>query len=283
MVELRRLFATDRSCRPHPRRRHQLFFAIRPAAPGARRVLLAATLALCSGGPLRAQAGEVTGGAALSSQLIDRGIAITPATPVLQGTLAWNTTAGWSLSLSGGAELRSPGRLAEAIAQASRYWTLDPAWQMRASLLYYRYSGSAASSAYDRWEASLGWTYRDVLTLGLSALRPIGAIDSDVRGALDIGFRWPLAHHLYVSAGFGIAQRPATGYVSSAHVYKADTAGGYHRAGDHSPYRYGQAGLLWSNGPWRVEIARIATDLDPGGRRGVLAASPWVATISRSF
>ena len=48
---------------------------------------------------------------------------------------------------------------------------------MQASLLYYRHSGDARSTAYDRGEAGINWLYRDTLTFGVSAIRLIGAGD----------------------------------------------------------------------------------------------------------
>jgi uncharacterized protein (TIGR02001 family) len=242
---------------------------------------LAAIGAACCMAPAHAQSTHVNGGVALTSQLVDRGVAITPATPVLQGTVSWNTAAGWSLGVSGSAEVRSPGRIVEAMAQVSRSWSLSSDWQMQAGLLYYSYSGTARSNAYDRWEMDVNWIYRDVLTLGLSALRAVGTRDSRVTAAADAGFRWPLTRHVSFSAGAGVAQ--SLGARRRTYTY-GDSGTYHHHAYRHdSPYRYGQVGLLWSDGAWRVEIDRIATDLGARRQRVILAASPWVATISRTF
>ena len=117
--------------------------------------------------PSHAAAGNLGGGLALSSQLIDRGQAITPATPIVQGNLAW-TSGGWALGLSGSARIHAPGgHFVEAIAQAAHYWTLSDNWSMQAGLLYYKYPDS--QRFFDRTEAGLHWTFRDVLTIGRSA------------------------------------------------------------------------------------------------------------------
>ena len=227
---------------------------------------------------LHAQSVSFNGTAALSSELIDRGQAITGNTPIAQGAASWTFPAGWSLGLSGSTELRSPGRLVEALAQASHYWSLSSDWQMQASLLYYRYPGNSHSMAYDRAETGVDWTYRDVLTFGLSAIYVIGAPDSQPRGAADVSFHWPLAWHFSLSAGVGSTQSIIAPYT-------------YYRDGQANPYAYdhtgvhgyGHAGLLWGNGPWQIELDRIVADPATQRQWANMGASPWVATISRSF
>ena len=96
-------------------------------------------VAWCAALPLHAGTDPLGGAVALSSQLIDRGQAITPATPIVQGNLAW-TSGGWSLGLSGAARVHAPGsHFVEATAQAARYWTLSGDWAMQAGLLDYKY------------------------------------------------------------------------------------------------------------------------------------------------
>lgn len=245
--------------------------------------LVVLALAGCLPATLHAQSTSVDSTVALSSQLVDRGQAITRATPILQGAVSWTSSAGWSLGLSGSTAVRSPDRIVEALAHASRYWSLSGDWQMQASVLYYRYPGSAETRAYDRAEAGLNWTYRDVLTLGVSALYVIGARDHRPRGAVDASFRWPLARHFSFSVGAGVAQATAAPY--SPYGYdRADSYSHYWRYRDDSGLRgYGHVGLSWGDRDWRVELSRILAD--PATRRQwkELDASPWVATISRSF
>ncbi len=144
---------------------------------------------------------------------------------------------------------------------------------MQASLLYYHHAGIAHSMAYDHGEAGVNWIYRDVLTFGLSAVRIIGARDQQPRPAADIDFHWPLVEHVSFSAGAGIAHSPPFRYEYNGH-YHYDQGTLYH---------YGHAGLLWSKGPWRVELDRVLTDLESRHSRGDMAAAPWLATISLSF
>jgi uncharacterized protein (TIGR02001 family) len=239
-------------------------------------------LALGSGLPmaLHAQSTNFNGTVALSSQLVDRGQAITRNTPILQGAMSWTFPAGWAVGVSGSTEVHSPGRVVEALVQASRFWLLSGDWQMQTSALYYKYPGSTHSRAYDRAETGVNWTYRDVLTLGVSAIYVLGAKDHRPRGAADASFHWPLAGQFSLSAGTGVAQAITAPYGP----YRYGRTGSYRRARtSNGLHGYGHAGLSWGHGPWRVEFERILAD--PATRRqwDALGASPWVATISRSF
>ena len=242
-------------------------------------------IAACLSMPLHAESTTFNGTAALSSQLVDRGQAITGDTPIVQTAASWTFPAegaasqtlpsGWSLSLSGSTEVRSPSRLVEALVQASRYWSLSDDWQMQLSLLYYRYTGNTGSRTFDRAETGANWSYRDVLTFGLSAIYVIGAKSQQPRGAADINLHWPLARHFSVSAGAGITQSLRAPYRPYHHGYADPARAGY--------YGYGHVGLLWSNEPWRIELDRIVAAPEAQQQWANPDASPWVATISRSF
>jgi uncharacterized protein (TIGR02001 family) len=244
---------------------------------------------------LHAQSTTFNGTVALSSQLVDRGQVITGDTPIVQGAAAWTFPAegaasqtlpsGWSLGLSGSTKVRSPGHLVEALVQASRYWSLSGDWQLQVSLLYYRYPGIGGSKAVDRAETGVSWSYRDVLSFGLSAIHLIGAKNSRPGGAADVNLRWPLTQHFSVSAGVGITQALMTPYVVYRHVH----ADSYDYQASHYSYRvranhysYGHVGLLWSSGPWQMELDRIVAAPETQ-QWAHLNASHWVATISRSF
>jgi uncharacterized protein (TIGR02001 family) len=224
--------------------------------------------------PLHAQSSTVSGSVAVSSQLVDRGLAVTPATPILQAAAAWTSASGWSLGLSGGTELRAPDHhLAETLAQLSHYWSLSSQWQMSADLLYYDYPGNAQARLFDRTETGLNWIYRDILTFGLSASYLTNGNHHDPRGAADIDFHWPLAWHFSLSLGAGVAQHLVSPYDSYSYTTRPGTG----------VYGYGHAGLLWRYGAWRVELDRIATDPTlPRSEHG-LVAQPWVGTVSWSF
>jgi hypothetical protein len=159
----------------------------------------------------------------------------------------------------------------QAIAEATRYWPVSANWQMQANLLYYsRPNGEGPLHPPGRMEAGFGWTYRDVLVFSLSAFRATGGQNRQWHGAADLDLHWPLAGHFSLSAGIGVAQSPAAFY------------GGYDY-GLANHYRYGQAGLIWSRGPWNIEFDRVMTDTGASHLRGSPSVSPWVATISLTF
>jgi len=224
----------------------------------------------CPRGPLRAQATPLGGTVALTSQLVDRGLPITSTRPVLQGELRWDAPGGWSLGVAAASELRST-RLAEGLLHVARSWPLSTNWQMQASVLYYDAPRRERARGYRRVEADLAWIYRDILTLNLAALRPIGSPDAHANPVAEANLHWPLARHLSLLAGAGVA-RFQRGY-------------GYYRyyGGGAGYYRYGQVGLAWSGERWRVELDRIATDGAPAARRGSGGLSPWLASVSWSF
>lgn len=230
-------------------------------------IFFAAAMSPCAA--LHAQSSGINGAVGLSSQLVDRGIAITQRTPTLQGALSWTSPTNWSFGVLAGAEVRSPDQVVEASAQVSRYWLLSGDWQIQANLLYYSYPDSRRARAFDRTETSVNWMFRDILTFGLSAIRVVGA-SRQPRGAADLDFHWPLPWHFYLSAGAGVAQSLVATHAS-------------YNYGQSSVYRYGHAGLAWDDGHWRVELERITSDSHGSREWGNLNTSPWVATISRSF
>jgi hypothetical protein len=250
---------------PRPRCGHLLGHA----PPGlAGRTFIIAALSAFLLIPAYARAGELTGEVSLSSQLVDRGLGITPATPALQGAVAWTTPSDWSLGLSGGVELRSPGHLAASVARVAHAWTLSENWRIQADMVYYHYDGRLHANVY---EPGVYWLYRDILTFGLSGVYIVGADKNKLHPAADLNFHWPLAGGFSISGGVGITRYAAP--------YGPRPSDGYHTG----YYRYGQAGLLWNHGAWQVELDRVAIDPDSRRYLGRIAASSWLATISRSF
>lgn len=256
----------------------------------------ALALAVCLAPPLRAEAVSFNGAVALSSRLVDRGQAITGDTPILQAAASWNLAtgasasgapSGWSLGVVGSTEVRVPGRIMLTLVQASRYWSLSRDWQMQVGLLYYNYAGRIGAQARDRTEAGVNWTYRDVLTLGLSAIYVIGAPQHQPRGAADVDLHWPLAGHFSLSIGAGISQSLAS-YGPCRCGYASRGSEGYERPYRHAPaqtghYGYGHVGLSWSRGPWRLGVERIVAAAQARPQWVEPGATPWVATVTRSF
>lgn len=217
--------------------------------------------------PAQAQSSAWGGVAALGSQLVDRGVAITPPGPILQGAGTWSLPEGWSVGASASAQLRTPRRIVETLAQVARSWSLSSDWQVQSNLLYYHYPRHGQARTYDRTELGVGWIYRDVLTLGLSATHLNDYGGQRPRGAADVGLRWPVARQLSITASAGVAQElvPPRGsdYDRRNHYY------------------YGHLGLTWTEGPWRVDLAHIMSNRDK--LRFQPGVSPWVATVSWAF
>lgn len=216
---------------------------------------------------VHAQESPFSGTVAISSQLVDRGLAITRPGPVLQGALNWTSPSGWSAGVSASAQARTPRGFAGFVAQVAHSWSLAPDWQMQASLLDYRYPSHGRGRTYDRVELGVSWIYRDVLTFGLSASHLDRYGGQRPRGAADVGFRWPLAHGFSLAASAGVAQElvPPRG-------------NGYERR---NHYYYGHAGIAWDHGPWRVEAAHVTSDRDRPGYQPKV--SPWIATVAWAF
>ncbi|WP_230474702.1 TorF family putative porin [Dyella monticola] len=231
-------------------------------------------------GPSRAQSSNLSGTVALSSQLVDRGLAISPVTPIVQGAVSWASSSGWALGLSAATQTRSPGNDSEALAQVAHYWSLSDDWRMQAGLVYYTYPDNARAHAFERVETGVSWLYRDVLTFGLSAITLTQGHDHQPRGAADVDFHWPLPQHLALSAGLGVSQTLVGGAYGYPGAYEGQLYP-YHLARVRSYYGYGHFGLVWAYEAWRVELDRMVTD--PDIRRSGVAAAPWVATLSWSF
>lgn len=234
-------------------------------------------LLLCPATPFAVQAQQFGGEVALASQLVDQGVAITPSTPVLQGAVSWTSPNGWSGGLAAGVEVRSPGNPVIFLARVSRSWALSGDWLAQANLLHYDYRAGSGRGFPDRAEANLYFSYRDAFTIGASAIRTSGARQQRLLGAANVAVNYPLAPHVSVSAGFGVAQAAIGSHDPHAYRYR-----GYRQA-PIKTYGYGSLGLVWSDGPVRLQLARNFNSL--GSRRvyGAQAAEPWVATVSWSF
>jgi hypothetical protein len=187
---------------------------------------------------------------AITSQLFDRGIAIPPATPVLQNGLFWTSENDWSVGVSAATPLRSPAKVVEATAQVSRHWSISDDWHMQASALVYEYPSERSLRAYDRAEAAVGWTYRDLLTFQASTARMLHGTHDSLRSAVDVDLRLPIRSDFFFGTGIGYAQSLGR-YEPSSHSSAAW-------------YTYGHLGLGWSRDRWSVEVDRIEHDRRTG-------------------
>lgn len=245
----------------------------------AGRACAALLLALGLCGPLHAQS-RIGGELALASRLVDRGLPVSAATPVLQGSLSWMPGQSWSFGLAGAVELRSPGRPVLVLGRATRSWSLSGDWLAQASVLHYDHRATPGVAVPDRTDATLYFTYRDLLSVGVSAMHPHEGDGRRVLGAADAELSVPLSRALSLSAGAGIAEAMLSRYPAGRYA-----ANGDYYAGATRPRRYGfgNLGLGWHQGPWRLRLDRHFNSL--GDRRvyGGEAPPQWVVTASWAF
>ncbi|OBR74576.1 hypothetical protein LZZ50_10730 [Xanthomonas arboricola] len=218
-------------------------------------------------GPGNAIAGTVGGAVALTSQLIDRGISIAPNKATLQTAGYWLPAPGWSMSASVALQSPSLSRPVAVTAQAARAWMLGDRWQMQASALYYGYPTNQATRTFDRQEASLAWSYRDVLTFSVSTFNFPRADQSPWNVAIDVTANIPLRDDLSLTVGAGSSRFPAMAY-------------GAARSGR---YQYGQFGLRWSRDRWTLKLERIVTSDNTPRLQGGPGETPWLGTASVTF
>jgi hypothetical protein len=234
--------------------------------------VLWAAIAVCPAASRHATAAGFSDVVAITSQLFDRGIAIPPATPVLQNALFWTSETDWTIGVSAATPVRSPAQVVETTAQVSRHWSISDDWHMQASALVYEYPSERTLRSYDRAEAALGWTYRDLLTFQASTARMLHGTHDALRSAVDLDLRLPLRSDFFFAAGIGHAQALGA-YRPSSHAF----AGWY---------TYGHLGLGWGRDGWSFEVDRMANGQprNPSPRpRTALNASQWAVTVSRVF
>lgn len=213
-------------------------------------------------------AGDWSGTVAVSSQLVDLGVAVTRDTPVVQGGANWLSRDGWAVGVFTSYQTGAPRHWAEGIVQVAKAWQASDNWQLQGNLLHYRYPSSDKSArALDRTELGGTLMYRDVLALSVWTIelahRPGG-----LRSEADAGLRWPLTAHLSASAAVGIAQ-----YLAPYRWYPNNKRPDW--------FSYGHAGLRWDNGPWQIEVLRIASNFQRTRYEPPIA--PWVMTVARHF
>lgn len=230
----------------------------------------------CLSAPLHAQSLRTTGEVAIASQLVDQGLALTPGTPVLQGSLSWASSGGWSLGIAAAVEVRSPADPVLTVARVSRSWAPSGDWLVQAGVLHYDYRSNRGWAMPDRSVANLYLTYRDTVSFGVLASRVSGDKPNRVLGAADVGISWPLTARASLSAGAGVAQSLASRYY------------GRYRGRRYGPapvrvYGYGSLGLAWREGPWRLQLDRTTNSLGDRSVYGTRGSQGWVATCSRAF
>jgi len=222
---------------------------------------------LCAGASAAATqrpgASEWSGAVALSSQLVDRGVATTAPKPILQAAAHWTPDDDWTLSLSAAADAGSPASPLQSGLAATRTWTLSERWRWRAGLSHSRYLVAGVRSwRVERNELQLGWQYQDRAALTLSAVRLRG--HARTYAALDLTWNRALTPQWSLAAGLGAAE-------------VARYRDGVARSG---AYGYGHLGLVWRRGRCSAELYRLAADSGAPRPWNVARADPWALTLT---
>ncbi|WP_425523081.1 hypothetical protein [Xanthomonas oryzae] len=224
-------------------------------------------LTLASGSCGSTLANDFGGAVAVTSSLIDRGISIAPNKVTVQAAGYWLPSPGWSVSTSVALQSTDWSDPVAVTAQVGRAWMLGDRWQMQASLLYYGYPTDRSTRTFNRQEASLAWSYRDVVTFAISTFNFPRADQSPWNVAFDITGNVPLSDDVSLSLGAGSSRFPAMAY-GAPHSGR---------------YQYGQLGLKWSRHGWTLKAERILTSGNTPRMQGGPGETPWLGTISRTF
>ncbi|HSW04323.1 hypothetical protein [Aquabacterium sp.] len=206
---------------------------------------------------------EWLGELAAATELTDRGLTVGPRKPLVQGQLAAYLAGNWTVSVAASLQGGST-RDSRLLARLGRSWTLSNDWQAEAGLGYYAYPGDPVSRNFDRVEAGASAGFRDLVSLGVTALHYPAwpGRRAGLHWALDLGLRWPLGEAWSLTASLGRADLPQD---SRQH------------------YGYGGLGLAWQQGPWRAEVNRLAADAKARYWMGDGAQARWSAMIARNF
>lgn len=220
----------------------------------------AACLLACTALPALAQPIAWSGRVGLASAWLVRGLQLgDDGTPVgFAGADAY--WSGWSLGVAGGRLRERDGPWTSVwTVRAGREQALDERWRL---LLDLQYTGYARASTLYGWrgtQLALGLADGDrwSITWNADQLRdpPL------VARSLDLNARWPLPAGWALTGGFGRVL--------------------------HTPlerYNYGQAGLAWQAGDWRLQLDRTWTQAGVARSYGALGGGrPWVASVQWIF
>lgn len=206
-----------------------------------------------------AQALDWGGRAVALSDWMVRGLRLSDGrTPVIvAGIDAY--TAGWSLGASALRLRDAAGEPSTGLAlHLGREWLLGDRWLLLADLEHSRYERNPALPRWGGTQFGIGLACGDRWSLTWNADE---ALDPAlVARSLDFNLRWPVARSLALGLGLGRV---------------------LHAPGEH--YSYGQAGVEWHTGPWRVRLDRHwSQQVSPLGYTD-LAAPRWVGSAQWSF
>lgn len=225
--------------------------------------LLRAALSVASLPPLAsAQAGTLSGSAALTSDYVFRGITQTLGDPAAQFGLRWQSEPG-TYATVWGSTVEFPGDSgASSEVDYVLGWSgnLGDAWALDASVTYFDYPSARVDLSYAELITTLTYSGNYWLTFGYSP----DVFATDETGIyVQLGARFP----------FGDA-------------WRLEAAAGYYRLNDAygDDYAHAQLGVVWAaRAPFELRLTAHATD---GGAKTLfpgLAGSCLEAAVSAAF
>ena len=191
--------------------------------------------------------GPVSATLVAATDYVFRGVSQTYGGAVLQGSLNYQHASGWFGGIWASNVEPYPGRSSatELNAYAGFGWVLAADWTARASYTRYAYAWDQRSAPYDYGELSFTVAFQDRLAVSVS-YEPDGTGKSSAgyardrpAAAYELSTRWPVARDVALTAG--------AGYYDLSRLF-------------HSSYWAGSAGIGYAHGPFRVDLARFASD-----------------------
>jgi hypothetical protein len=203
------------------------------------------------------------GAVGLATEKVGRGLSQSGHQPSWLLDLGLRTTSGWGLVL--GLSSLHDQSAAEGVLSLAHQRQLDEQWQVQWGLAYYGYTGEALRGQdYSEVFAAFSWDGRGALMAAYSPDTRFFKDGAPRRLAtlqLEASWHQRLAGRLALDVGLGLLAVDGLG-----------------------SYRYGSAGLAWSQGPWQYFLTYTRSDAaergftlptDPPGR--------WVASVLWRF
>ena len=191
--------------------------------------------------------GTLSATLAATTDYIFRGVSQTYGGAALQGSLNYQRTEGWFAGLwASNVDPYPGGRPSTEIdAYGGFAWSLAQDWTARATYTRYSYAWDRRPKPYDYDELALAVGFQDRVTLSV-AYEPdatgysnVGYAHNRPAAAYEFSSRWPLVRDLALTAGIG--------YYDLSRLFGLS-------------YWAGSAGLQYSRGPLRVDLAHFTTD-----------------------
>ena len=191
--------------------------------------------------------GALSATIAATTDYIFRGVSQTYGGAAVQGSINYQRADGWFAGIwASNVDPYPGGRPSTEInAYAGFGWTIAPDWFARASYARYTYAWDRRLKPYDYDEVAFALGFQDRATLSVAyepdatGYSSVGYARNRPAAAYELSSRWPIVRDVAVTAGVG--------YYDLSHLF-------------HMSYWAGSAGVEYSHGPLRVDLARFTSD-----------------------